>query len=81
MTVTLSSEEQLVADLGERRDRALKVWRDLAKARVAYFARVPAMTVEGATALQAVDDAERTYRDLHEQWLQVQRRMWTSGNK
>ena len=35
MTVTLSSEEQLVADLGERRDISLKVWRDLAKARVA----------------------------------------------
>lgn len=81
MTVTLSSEEQLVTDLGERRDRALKVRRDLAKAHAAYFARVPAMTAEGVTALQAVDDAERTYPDFHEQWLQVQRRIWNSGDK
>lgn len=78
MSVTLSSEDQLVADLGERRDQALRLWRDLAKARVEYFARVPAMTPESAAALQAVDDAERTYRDLHEQWLQAQLRMWST---
>jgi len=79
MSVTLSSEDQLVSDLGERRGQALKLWRDLARARAEYFARVPAMTAEGAVALQSVDDAERTYRDLHEQWLQAQRRMWNSG--
>ena len=53
-----------------------KHWRDLVKARVEHFARVPAMTVEGAAALQAVDDAKRAYRDLHEQRLQAPRRMW-----
>jgi hypothetical protein len=79
MSLNLSSEEQLVADLGERRDGALKHWRDLAKARAEYFATRPAMTPEGAAALQAVDDAERTYRDLHEQWLQAQRRLWNSS--
>jgi hypothetical protein len=78
MSLTLSSEEQLVADLSERRDRALQHWRDLVRARAEYFAGVPAMTSEGVAALQAVDDAERTYRDLHEQWLQAQRRLWTS---
>jgi hypothetical protein len=36
------------------------------------------MTPEGAAALQAVDDAERAYRDLQEQWLQAQRRLWHS---
>jgi hypothetical protein len=80
MSVTLSSEEQLLAALGERREQALKRWRDLVKARAEYFARVPAMTAEGAAGLQAVDDAERAYRDLHEQWLQVQRRTWNSNN-
>ena len=79
MSVILSSEDQLVADLGERRDEALRLWRDLVKTRAEYFARVPAMTAEGAAALQAVDDAERTYRDLHEEWLQAQRRTWNSG--
>lgn len=78
MSVTLSSEEQLISDLGERRDQAFQHWREMVKARAEYFARVPAITPEGAAALQAVDDAERAYRDLHEQWLQAQRRMWNS---
>jgi hypothetical protein len=50
MSVTLSSEDQLVADLGERRDEALRLWRDLVKARAEYFARIPAMTAEGRGA-------------------------------
>ena len=79
MSLTLSSEEQLVADLGERRDEALQHWRELVRARAEFFARVPTMTREGAAALQAVDEAERAYRDLHEQWLQAQRRLWNSG--
>jgi hypothetical protein len=77
MSLTLSSEEQLIADLGERREAAFQRWRDLVKARTEYFARVPAMTPQGAAALQAVDEAERAYRDLHEQWLQAQRRLWS----
>ena len=68
------SEEQLIADLSERRDEALNRWRDLMKART----RIPAMMAEGAAALQTVDEAERAYRDLHEQWLQAQRRLWDS---
>lgn len=43
MSVTLSYEEQLIADLGERRDQAFRNWRDLVSAR--------AMTPEGAAAL------------------------------
>lgn len=78
MSLTLSSEEQLVVDLGERRDEAFRRWRDLGRARTEYFSRVPAMTPEGVAELQAVDEAERTYRDLHEQWLQAQRRLWNS---
>lgn len=78
MSLNLSSEEQLIADLGERRDQALRRWRDLVRARAEYFAHTPTMTHEGAAALQAVDEAERVYRDLHEQWLQAQRRLWNS---
>lgn len=79
MSLNLSSEEQLIADLGERRGEALRHWRDLVRARAEYFARTPTMTHEGVDALQAVDEAERVYRDLHEQWLQAQRRFWNSG--
>lgn len=79
MSLTLSSEEQLVAELGEQRNHALQHWRDLVQARTAYFGSAPAMTPEGAAALQAVDDAERIYRDLQEQWLQAQRRAWNAS--
>ncbi len=78
MSLPLSSEEQLIADLSERRDRALQHWRDRVRTRTEYFARCPAMTPEGSAALEGVDDAERTYRDLHEQWLQAQQRLWNS---
>lgn len=65
MSVSLSSEDQLVADLGERRNATFR--RDLVQARAEYFARGPAMTPGAAAALQAFDNGERAYRDLHEQ--------------
>ena len=81
MTLTLSPEEQYVADLGERREQAFQRWRDLTARRTAYFATTPAMTRDGAAALEAVDEAERTYRDLHRQWLEAQRRLWDSRRR
>jgi hypothetical protein len=81
MSLTLSSEEQHVADLGEQRQHALQTWRDLVGARAVYLSRMPAMTAEGMAALKSVEEAERTYRDLHEQWLQAQERLSNSPQR
>jgi hypothetical protein len=62
--------EQHIADLGARTEAARQRWLELAAtAREHYAKRVPAEEI--APALEAVDQAERVYRDLHAQWLEA----------
>lgn len=75
MSSTPTCDEELIAELVQRRAQAFSRWRELVRARAEHFALVPAAIAESAAERQLIDDAERAYRQLDEQLHEVQSRV------
>ena len=80
MSSTPSCDERFITDLAERRKQALRRWRELVTARAEHFALVPAAIADSAVERQVIDDAERAYRQLDEQFHEVQSRVARARN-